>query len=743
MNFLLQCVERRKTEIRGEWVLAPAFLLLVLLLVAAPVSAVPPQPNTFWGTVSLSGQNVPDGTLITAYVLDGETQIVCGTINTFTQGADSVYSISVNGDDDETGEKDGADEGDTVYFLIGSGAEQVLASQTGTWHTSVFTQLNLSGTAVPTATPTATLSPTPTHSATPTATGPTPTPTATSTYTRTPSSTATETRTSTVSPTPTGPTPTSTATQIPTIVCLQQGNGDYDGSIDTYLDQTNPAEIYGASDKLRIKTQENVNSLIRFDLSGLPAHITISQATLKLFVTSRYPENAVTLRAYRVLKNWSEEGANWGNATATTSWTMGGCQSPGGDYDPVYDDEVAGFDSVATWLELDITDMARAWASQPAENFGAVIKAYRHLDQTVLYTLWSSEVSNVGLRPQLCISYLMPTPTPSATATSTPTFTVTPTPTSTATPTTTETPTITHTPTPTLTATPTTGEIAGIVWNDLNGSGIRDGGEPAISGVVIDISYLGIKFDNRVTGPNGQFSFAALMPGEYTIQARDIPAYQWTTPNSWLGFVQANTVQALAFGAWLEPTTTPTPTSTSSPTVTRTPSSTTTATPTHTPTGTPCPDAYEPDNTMAEANLIETGGQPREHSHHQPGDADYVKFVGLAGQAFRMRTFDLAGVGNDTIITLLDSQGSLIAQNDDDPLNAPASRLDFTCTETDTYYVRVSQKFSGVGGCSITYSLELRTWLPTYTPTPTATGTPTLPARAHLPVLLKAYSQGR
>jgi hypothetical protein len=741
MNSRFQCIERRKTGLGMGTILAPALLVLVLLLVAAPVSAVPPQPSTFWGTVTLSGSSAPDGTLITAYVLDDSTQIVCGTTTTFTQGEDSVYTLNVNGDDDETGEKDGADTGDTVYFLIGSGAEQVLASQTGTWLTSVSAQLNLSGAAAPTVTSTPTLSPTPTHSPTPTPTGPTPTSTATPTHTSTTTSTVTQTHTPTPTPTATGPTPTPTATQIPTLVCLQQGTGEYDGCTDTYLDQTNPAESYGTIDKLRIKTQENVNSLIRFDLSSLPANVTVSQATLKLFVTSRYPENAITLRAYRVLKGWTEDEASWADAASGMPWTMSGCQSPGGDYDPVYDDEIIGYDSVSTWLELDVTAMVNHWVMQPAENFGAVLKAYRYLDQTVLYTLWSSEVNNAGLRPQLCISYLMPTPTPSATATATATPTETPTATVTATPTETETPTVTYTPTATLTATPTTGEVAGLVWNDLNGDGDRDDGEPAVSGVVIDISYLGIKFDNRVTGSDGHFSFVALMPGEYTVQARDVPGYIWTTPYSWLGFVQANTVQQLAFGLWEEPTATPSPTSTASATETSTPTNTTTATPTDTPTGTPCPDTYEPDNSMPDANLIETGGQPQQRSHHQPGDTDYVKFVGISGQTFRIRTFDLAGTGNDTVITLLDSQGNLLDQNDDDPLNAPASRLDFTCTETATYYVRVSQKYSEVGDCSITYLLEMRTWLPTYTPTPTPTGTPTLPPRVRLPVLFKAYSQ--
>ena len=739
MNSLCQHSKRRDVKAGVRRLLVPAtlllFALLLLLLLADPASAVPPQPNTFWGTVKLSGQNVPNGTLITAYVLDGEDVIICGTTATFIPDPpapqDSVYTLPVSGDDDETPEKDGADEGDTVYFLIGEGENQVLADQTGAWHTSSSTELNLTGTTIPTSTPTVTNSPTAT------ATGPTPTLTPTET------ATATDTFTPTVTPTPTGPTSTPTATQIPTVVCLQQGNNGYEGCTDTYLDQTNPSTVYGGVDKLRVKTQENVNALIQFDLSALPAGITVTDAKLKLFVTSRSPDIAVTLRTYRVLKQWLEDEATWNDATTSMPWTSPGGQSPGNDYDPVYDDEVAGFDGIGVWLELDITDMARHWIMLPGENYGTIIKAYRYLDQTVLYTLWSANVSNVGLRPQLCISYLMPTPTPTATATSTSTHTPTPTATYTATPTVTATPTITDTPTPTRTATPTTGDIAGIVWNDLNGDAIQDDGEPPLPGVVADISYLGIQFDSRVTGGDGRFTFTGLLPGEYTIHVRDISGYEWTTPSAWMGFIQANTIQELAFGAWVVPTATPTPTTTSSPTPTGTPTGTETATPTSTPTATLCPDAYEPDDTMPEANLIETGGLPQLHSHHLLGDIDYVKFVGLAGQTFRMRTFDLSGENNDTVITLLDSQGNLIAQNDDDPLNPPASQLEFTSAQTDTYFVRVSQKSASVGGCSITYLLEMRTWLPTYTPTPTSTGTPTLPPRVWLPVLLKSHVQGR
>ena len=206
----------------------PATLLLAaaLLLLPRSVSAVPPHPHTFWGTVKLSGQDVPVGTLITAYVMDGENTAVCGTTTTLVPDEpapqNSVYAVRVKGDDDYTPEKDGADEGDIVYFVIGEGESQVLADQTGVWHTAASTELDLTGIAIPTSTPTITS---------------TPTVTPTSTITNTPTTTATATETliptatPTVTPTPTGPAPArlqeiGTFGGRPTLVA-QQGNLAY------------------------------------------------------------------------------------------------------------------------------------------------------------------------------------------------------------------------------------------------------------------------------------------------------------------------------------------------------------------------------------------------------------------------------------------------------------------------------------------------------------------------------------
>jgi hypothetical protein len=164
--------------------------------------------------VKLDSRNVADGTLVTAYILNGGQVVVCGTAHTFTPAPpypqDSVYSMTVNGDDPDTPAREGAQEGETVYFLIGEGDAEVLAGETGVWHAAQFTQLNLTGVAP--ATPTPTITPTPTHTPSATAT-PTASATATGTSTYTPTHTPTLTPPPTATPTHTpSPTPSSTAT---------------------------------------------------------------------------------------------------------------------------------------------------------------------------------------------------------------------------------------------------------------------------------------------------------------------------------------------------------------------------------------------------------------------------------------------------------------------------------------------------------------------------------------------------
>jgi len=134
--------------------------------------------------------------------------------------------------------------------------------------------------------------------------------------------------------------------------------------------------------------------------------------------------------------------------------------------------------------------------------------------------------------------------------------------------------------------------------------------------------------------------------------------------------------------------------------------------------------------------LIVVNGVIQSHNFHTPEDRDYVKFAAQADYIYTIRTLNLGG-GNDTVLTLYDTDGTTqLAYSDDDPSNPPASRIVWLCLTAGTYFVKIAPFGTNIGGCDVTYDLEVTsvaaptptptvTSTPTYTPTPTPTNTAT------------------
>lgn len=113
------------------------FLIAVFwILPSTPVWALPPFPANFYGTVTMGGANVPDGTTVTAAC----SGTVYASTTTSTYSGDSVYTINVPGDDPDTsGTVEGCVDGETVTFTV----DGQVADQTGTWHSDASVELNL------------------------------------------------------------------------------------------------------------------------------------------------------------------------------------------------------------------------------------------------------------------------------------------------------------------------------------------------------------------------------------------------------------------------------------------------------------------------------------------------------------------------------------------------------------------------------------------------------------------------
>jgi hypothetical protein len=122
-------------------------MVICAALFAIPLSvlAIPALPSSFYGTVKLNNANVPDGTIVQAFI--GSLVVAQGYTQMF-QG-DSYYALDVPADDTATPVIDGGREGDTIAFKVAG----ITANETGTWHSGTDVQLNLTVTSASTPVP--------------------------------------------------------------------------------------------------------------------------------------------------------------------------------------------------------------------------------------------------------------------------------------------------------------------------------------------------------------------------------------------------------------------------------------------------------------------------------------------------------------------------------------------------------------------------------------------------------------
>lgn len=163
---------------------------------------------------------------------------------------------------------------------------------------------------------------------------------------------------------------------------------------------------------------------------------------------------------------------------------------------------------------------------------------------------------------------------------------------------------------------------------------------------------------------------------------------------------------------------TATPTPTNTPTETATPSPTTTTTPTGT-AGPVCQDDFEYDGNIANAKEIHPD-VAQTHAICPRGDEDWMFFGGISGKVY---TIDVPAMkeGLDLSLGLYDSQGNLLAFNDDFPRGNDASDIkpriqSFRIPANGRYYIRVRDN-AGSGGTDLIYNVILSS--ESFGPTPT------------------------
>jgi hypothetical protein len=187
-------------------------------------------------------------------------------------------------------------------------------------------------------------------------------------------------------------------------VVLQDGLNGYSGTRDSYLYSFAATGNYGTKTPLYASVPSGLVPLVRFAIfqsegGPVPNSASIQSATLSLYRTSNYMDTS-TLN--RVLRDWTELGATWNNANATTAWTTPGAGNAGTDIAGTAD---ASFTtgSNSGWINFNVSNSVSSFASGAAGNYGWRLACNLNVN---LQTFNSREyAADATLRPKLTITY--------------------------------------------------------------------------------------------------------------------------------------------------------------------------------------------------------------------------------------------------------------------------------------------------------------------------------------------------
>jgi hypothetical protein len=177
----------------------------------------------------------------------------------------------------------------------------------------------------------------------------------------------------------------------------------FDAAADSYMDETLATMNYGGSTELRVQSlsMQNQRTLLRFDMSSIPAGQTISSAALKLYVNMNLLAAERTYGVYRLTQtDWVEGSVTWSSRDGTSNWT-----TPGGTFTT---------DNMATatvptgngiWVTWTVTDqISYAYANSVNANF-LVMDTAEGMVSAQMEVFNSRETVDSNLRPKLEVSY--------------------------------------------------------------------------------------------------------------------------------------------------------------------------------------------------------------------------------------------------------------------------------------------------------------------------------------------------
>gem|GEM_PF-5189744 len=200
------------------------------------------------------------------------------------------------------------------------------------------------------------------------------------------------------------------ARTVETTWTFRNGENGYDGMIDGMIAGDSTTTNYGLATVLTVDSSPARAALMAWDLSAIPADVTVISAALSLYVGGSSTASSATANPlFTVNRPWAELEATWLLAQTGVPWATAGAKGTADrgqvslGTTPV---NVSG--SVTIALNAAGVAQVQSWVADPAQNYGLIIATASNSDGLYFY---SSEDGDLAHRPLLTVTALTTTVT--------------------------------------------------------------------------------------------------------------------------------------------------------------------------------------------------------------------------------------------------------------------------------------------------------------------------------------------